>query len=63
MIILWATKIDLVSERVVSTEKGLIAAEKYDAWYIEVSSKEGTNIDELFALITAKIQHQNELTI
>ena len=53
----------MIGERVVSTEEGLIAAQKYDAWYIEVSSKEETNVDELFRLITAKIQHQNVLKI
>ena len=53
----------MIGERVVSTEEGLIAAQKYDAWYIEASSKEETNVDELFTLITAKIQHQNVLKI
>ena len=54
---LWATKVDLINQRVVSTEEGLQTAEKYDAWYIEVSSKEGINIDELFTLIIAKIKY------
>ena len=52
----------MIGERVVSTEVGIIASQKYDAWYIEVSSKEA-NVDELFTLITAKIQHQNVLKV
>ena len=46
-VFLCGNMIDKSSERVISTEEGYSAAAKYNAGFIEVSAKEGTNISEL----------------
>ena len=48
MLFIWGNKIDMRRERVISTEEGLITAEKYNAWFIETSAKDNINIEELF---------------
>lgn len=42
-------------ERVVSTEEGLLLAEKYRVPFLETSAKEGTNINEIFFTLGQKM--------
>ena len=46
--ILWGNKLDLTSERTVTTEEGMSKAEEYNMYFYETSAKEGVNIDEMF---------------
>lgn len=52
-IVLVGAKLDLKEFRAVKREKGILAAKKYNmAGFIEVSSKTGLNIKEVFDLMT-----------
>jgi len=52
-IVLVGSKLDLEEYRKVPREDGILAAKKYNmAGFIEVSSKTGQNIDEVFNLMT-----------
>ena len=56
VLFIWGNKIDKDTEREVSSEEGFLEANKYNSNFIEVSAKEGTNVDELFSLIAAQIK-------
>ena len=53
-IFLVANKIDLEADRKKKKKKGEELASKMNATYIEVSAKDGTNIEELFKKIASK---------
>ena len=48
ILIIWGNKTDRNNERLISTEEGLKLADKYNAWFIETSAKDGSNINLLF---------------
>lgn len=50
-----ATKCDLGNERKISTEEGSKMADKYQMDFMEVSSKDGTNITPLFDKIGERV--------
>lgn len=54
--ILIANKIDLPSERKVSTEQGQQLAKKYHIPFLECSAKDGTNIEEIFFTLGKNIK-------
>ena len=54
-------KTDLGKSRIISTEDGCNTVDKFGTAFIETSSKEGTNIDELFTLIASKIVDKKSL--
>ena len=52
-IMLIGSKVDLKQYRVVSREEGILAAKKYNlSAFVELSSKTGENVEEVFTLIT-----------
>jgi small GTP-binding protein len=63
-ILLCANKIDLINERVITTEKGKefvrkIREKGWDVDYLEISAKEGDNVKKSFELLTEKIFLRN----
>ena len=54
-IILWGSKIDLTESRAVSSDEGSSLADKNNMGFIETSSKDGTNVPELFESLVSKI--------
>ena len=50
--VIWGNKIDKYGERMVSSEEGMKMAEKFNAYFIEVSAKNRTNIENLANLVT-----------
>ncbi len=49
------SKCDLTAERKVSVSEGMKIAAQYEMEFIEVSSKDGTNIETLFNRLGAKV--------
>ena len=49
-----ANKIDLVDQRVVSTNRGIFKAQSHGLLYMEVSAKENMNITDIFTLSAKK---------
>jgi len=60
VVVLVATKSDLVRARVVSTSAGKALAAKYGAKFIEISSGIGHNVDELLVGIVTQLQLRRE---
>ena len=60
IIFIWGNKIDMNRERVISTEMGLKAAERHNAYFIETSAKDGTNIEIIFNLIAWALKHNSK---
>ena len=60
-IFLWGNMIDKTSERVVTSDEGCSLAAKHNIELIETSALNGTNINELFTLISAKIKSKLEI--
>lgn len=60
--ILVGNKCDLVDERKVSTDAGKKLAAQYNMPFLEVSAKNGTNIDEIFQIIGHEIKEKVEQT-
>ena len=58
---IWGNKIDMNKKRVVSTEEGLKAAEKHNAYFIETSAKDGINVDILFNFMAWILKNDPEL--
>ena len=54
VIVLCGNKIDLVGKRVVTTEEGMDKAELYGLYFVETSAADGTNVNELFELVTCE---------
>ena len=54
-VILWGSKIDLADSRVISSDEGSSLADKNNMGFVETSSKDGTNISELFESLVSKI--------
>ena len=50
--VIWGNKIDKYGERMVSSEEGMKMADKFNAYFIEVSTKNRTNIENLANLVT-----------
>ena len=50
ILFIWGNKTDWNSKREVSTEEALKISEKHNAWFIETSAKDNTNVEELFTL-------------
>ena len=50
--VIWGNKIDKYGERMVSSEEGMRMAEKFNAYFIEVSAKNRTNIKNLANIVT-----------
>jgi len=59
-IILVGNKVDLVDERVVSTEQGRSLADKFGAGFIEASAKTNTNVTEIFYELVRMINKWRE---
>ena len=55
MKILVANKIDLEQERQVSWKEGEVLAKKYNIPFIEVSAKDGRNVDRAFEMMGDKL--------
>ncbi|CAK69196.1 unnamed protein product (macronuclear) [Paramecium tetraurelia] len=55
IIFIVANKIDVLNERVISTEEGANLAKECDAHFIEVSAKTGNNVELLFKQIAATL--------
>lgn len=51
VIFIVANKIDMVDERVISTEKGKEIAAKWNAEYFEVSAQTGTNVNDMITRV------------
>ncbi|ELP93754.1 hypothetical protein EIN_322470 [Entamoeba invadens IP1] len=62
LLVLCATKCDLESERVVSTEEGIKVAEEWGCLYFETSSKTGKGVDEMFNTIVKEFKNSGLLT-
>ena len=58
---IWGNKIDMHKKRVVSTEEGLKAAEKHNAYFIETSAKDGINVDIFFNVMAWILKNDPEL--
>lgn len=56
--VLVGSKIDLESEREVSTQEGGRLAEKYDQYFIEISSKTETNVEQVFGLVLDELMNK-----
>ena len=56
-ILIVGNKIDLEHKRQVSYKEGVELAERYDTNFLEVSAKNGTNIDKIFEKIVEKINN------
>ena len=50
--VIWGNKIDKYGKRMVPSEEGMKMAEKFNAYFIEVSAKNRTNIENLANLVT-----------
>uniref|UniRef100_A0A6B2LLG8 GTP-binding protein n=1 Tax=Arcella intermedia TaxID=1963864 RepID=A0A6B2LLG8_9EUKA len=48
-------KVDLIEERVVSFQEGQSLANQYQVPYFETSTKDGTNVEQLFESLTLSI--------
>lgn len=55
-VFLVGSKCDLVSERKVSTEDAKELADQLNIPFLEVSSKDGTNVEEIFSKVAVRIQ-------
>jgi Ras-related protein Rab-8A len=51
------------TERIVSTEEGILLAEKYKVPFLETSAKEGTNINEMFQVLGEKMVEKFKNTV
>ncbi len=58
--ILVGSKADLIEQRQVSREEGQSYAEKYNMFFMEVSSKQNTGVDDLFELMASSIKNKHE---
>ena len=54
--ILCGNKIDLKDQRKVTTEEGMSKAEEHGMYFMEISAKDGTNVDELLELAVKEIK-------
>ena len=59
-IILVGNKVDLESERQVSTEEGEAFAKKHDLLFFETSAKTASNVEKAFLTVTEQIYGQLE---
>lgn len=62
-IVIVGNKIDLASERMVSTEMGKACAERNNVSFFEVSAKEGTCVNEAFIELGRLILKNNKDTV
>ena len=58
-VILVGNKCDLINERKLSIQEGQNLANQYNIKFFETSTKEGTNVDELFSYIVKEIHQEN----
>ena len=58
MIVLCGNKIDLVGKRVVTAEEGMDKAEMLGLYFVETSAADGTNVNELFELVTSEVRYR-----
>ena len=54
--ILCANKIDLTDKRKITTEEGMSKAEENGMHFMEISAKDGTNVNELLELAVKEIK-------
>jgi small GTP-binding protein len=50
-------KVDLVNQRIVSTEEGVLLAKEIGGKYLEISAKLGKNVDKTFIMITKQMMN------
>lgn len=61
-VLLVGNKVDLANERIVSTDRGQIFAEKNGIWLFETSAVTGHNVTEAFTFIASRVLEHRQYT-